>query len=261
MDTTLRLSVFVLVFLCVAGAEFFWPRRKKTLTRAARWPHNIGLTFLNVLLVRILLPVSLAGFALIVQEHGWGIFSYVSLPYALKIILSIVLLDMVIYGQHVMFHKVPVLWRLHRVHHTDTEMDVTTALRFHPIEIMLSMGLKFVAVLLLGVPPEATLLFEIILNACAMFNHGNIKLPSTLDRWLRFIIVTPDMHRVHHSIDPQETNSNYGFNISLWDCLFGTYRAQPKLGHNAMIIGIDTFRSPLEVKLNKLLTQPFREIK
>ncbi len=258
MDAYIRLGIFAAVFLSMAAAEFLWPRRKQFLGKVKRWPNNIGIAVFNVILVRFFLPITLAGFAVIVSDNHWGIFSMIDFPFLVKVILSLILLDLVIYGQHVAFHHIPALWRLHRVHHADTEIDVTTALRFHPIEIMISMAIKFAAVAAIGAPAEAVLLFEIILNACAMFNHGNIRLPSGVDKILRCVLVTPDMHRVHHSAIIRETNSNYGFNISLWDRLFRTYRAQPELGHDGMMIGLREFREPDEAKIDRLLTQPFR---
>ncbi len=258
MEVYIRLGIFLGVFIGVALAEFLWPRRKQLLEKRQRWPNNIGIAFISIILVRLCLPVTLAGFAIIVSENNWGILSMIDFPFIIELILSLILLDLVIYGQHVAFHNVPVLWRLHRVHHADTEIDVTTALRFHPIEILISMGIKFAAVLALGVPAEAVILFEIILNACAMFNHGNIRLPLAADSILRCVLVTPDMHRVHHSAIPRETNSNYGFNISMWDHLFHTYLAQPELGHDGMMIGLREFRAPDEARIDRLLTQPFR---
>ncbi len=258
MDAYIRLSIFLGVFIGLALAEYIWPRRKQILERIKRWPNNIGIAFINVLLVQLCLPITLAGFAVVVSDSHWGFLSMTDWSLFTKIVASLILLDLVIYGQHVVFHHVPVLWRLHRVHHADTEIDVTTALRFHPIEIMVSMGIKFAAVTAIGAPAEAVLLFEIILNACAMFNHGNIRLPAGVDGLLRHILVTPDMHRVHHSAIARETNSNYGFNISLWDRLFRTYRAQPEAGHQGMTIGLREFREVDEAKIGKLLTQPFR---
>ncbi|OIN86519.1 MAG: sterol desaturase [Alphaproteobacteria bacterium CG1_02_46_17] len=259
MDTAIRLSVFAFVFICVATAEALWPRRKQSLGKQKRWPHNIGIAVLNALAVRFFLPFSLAAFALFVNQNQWGVLPWLHMPFWADICLSLILFDLIIYGQHILFHKAPALWRLHRVHHADTEIDVTTAIRFHPIEIFISMGIKFAAVIVIGAPPEAVLLFEIILNACAMFNHGNLRLPQKIDNILRRILVTPDMHRVHHSAIMEETNSNYGFNIPLWDRLFGTYCAQPSLGHEGMRIGLDDFRDPVEANLDKLLTQPFRQ--
>ena len=258
MEQTIRLSVFLSVFVTMALAEFFWPRRGQITKRIKRWPHNLALVALDILIMRLVSPVSLAGFAIITVQHGWGLFPLLDLPFWLTVLLSLIILDFIIYWQHVLFHKVPVLWRLHRVHHTDTEFDVTTALRFHPFEILMSMGVKFGAVVALGIPPEAALLFETLLNASAMFNHGNVNLPTGIDRLLRYFLVTPDMHRVHHSTIAVETNSNYGFNIPLWDRLFSTYRAQPVEGHKDMRIGLNEFREPDDVRLDKMLVQPFR---
>lgn len=257
MQIVLRFSIFVLVLVIVAASEYFWPRRILVLQRIKRWPTNFGIGFLNAILIYAL-PISLTAFAIIAKRNGWVFFSLVYLTDTITIIVSIIILDLVIYIQHVIFHKIPILWRLHRTHHTDTEFDVSTALRFHPVEILISLGIKLSVIAILGIPPEAVLLFEIILNASAMFNHGNLHLPQWLDKWLRYIIITPDMHRVHHSPIIQETNSNYGFNISLWDRLFRTYHAQPQYGHKAMTIGLDEFRNPSEMRLDKLLTQPFR---
>ena len=187
------------------------------------------------------------------QSKGWGLFNILPLPAWLAIPAAVLLLDLTIYGQHVAFHAVPLLWRLHRMHHADLEFDVTTGLRFHPGEILLSMAIKFAAVAVLGAPPLAVLIFEILLNATSLFNHGNVRLPLGLDRILRLIVVTPDMHRVHHSIDRRETDSNFGFNVPWWDRLFGTYRAQPALGHERMTIGIDKFRDPRELRLDRML--------
>lgn len=258
MEVYLRLGVFAGVFFCVAAAEYLWPRRKQLMTRWRRWPHHLGLALLNLLLVRALIPISLTGFAFAMTQQGVGILPLLDLPLFVTVILSVMLLDLVIYAQHVMFHHVPILWRLHCVHHADTEIDVTTALRFHPVEIFISFGIKLAAIAAIGAPPEAVLLFEIILNGCAMFNHGNLRLPLGLDRVMRAIIVTPDMHRVHHSTRKEETNSNYGFNLALWDRLFRTYRAQPALGHENMTIGLEEFRALEEARLARLLTQPFR---
>ncbi|MDE1900983.1 MAG: sterol desaturase family protein [Alphaproteobacteria bacterium] len=258
MENILRLSVFLGVFVIMAVAESFWPRRPQQTRRRDRWPHNLALVILDIAVLRLVFPVSLAGFALSVNQHQWGFLPLFGLPFLANIFLTLVFLDLMIYFQHVTFHKVPILWRLHRVHHADIEFDVTTALRFHPVEILISMAIKFAAVAAIGAPPEAVLFFEIILNACAMFNHGNIALPAKWDQRLRRILVTPDMHRVHHSVAVAEINSNYGFNISLWDRLFGTYRAQPEQGHDRMKIGLEQFREKEEMRIDRMLTQPFR---
>jgi sterol desaturase/sphingolipid hydroxylase (fatty acid hydroxylase superfamily) len=204
-------------------------------------------------------PLAAVGMAFLAQAHGWGLFNLVPLPAWLAIPAAVLLLDLTIYGQHVVFHAVPVLWRLHRMHHADLEFDVTTGLRFHPAEILLSMMIKLTAVAVLGAPPLAVLVVEVLLNVTSMFNHGNVHLPLALDRMLRFVVVTPDMHRVHHSIDRRETDSNFGFNLPWWDRLFGTYRPQPAAGHALMTIGIDRFRDPRELWIDRMLWQPLRD--
>lgn len=193
------------------------------------------------------------------QAHGWGVFNVVALPTWVELVLVVLLLDLAIYLQHRVFHYVPVLWRLHRMHHADLDVDVTTGARFHPIEILLSLGIKFVVVVSLGASPVAVLIFEILLNATSMFNHSNVRLPGSLEPVLRALVVTPDMHRVHHSILRRETDSNFGFNFPWWDRLFGTYRPQPEAGHDAMTLGIEQFRDSKEQRLDRMLTQPFRD--
>lgn len=258
MDDIFRFFVFLGVFAIMAVAEFYWPRRKLIVGRKRRWPNNIGVALLNIVLVRFSTPITLIGFAGLVESNHWGMLSSLGWPFPIKMMFAIIFLDLVIYAQHLIFHRIPLLWRLHRVHHADTEIDVTTALRFHPLEILISLAIKFAAVAVIGVSAESILLFEIILNACAMFNHGNVHLPSVIDKVLRFILVTPDMHRVHHSVVVKETDSNYGFNISLWDRLFRTYCPQPEAGHLQMMIGLKEFRGPDETEIYKILTQPFR---
>src|SRR6185369_7583676 len=222
------------------------------------WSGNLGLVALDTLLVRLLIPVGAVGLALLAQERGWGVLNNVSLPGWLAVVLAFLALDFVIYLQHVMFHAVPALWRLHMVHHADLDFDTTTGVRFHTLEILLSLGIKAAAVALLGAPALAVLVFEVALNATSLFNHGNVRLPAWLDRALRLVVVTPEMHRVHHSVIPRETNSNFGFNLPWWDRLFGTYRAQPAAGHEGMTIGIAQFRDPSELRLDRMLLQPFR---
>jgi sterol desaturase/sphingolipid hydroxylase (fatty acid hydroxylase superfamily) len=192
------------------------------------------------------------------ETRGWGLFNLMAVPAWVGVVSSVVVLDLAIYLQHVLFHAVPVLWRLHRMHHADLEFDVSTGLRFHPLEILLSMLIKFTVIVALGAPAVAVLIFEVLLNATSMFNHGNVRIPTSLDRTLRWIVVTPDMHRVHHSILSRETNSNFGFNLPWWDRLFGTYWAQPTAGHDGMTIGIEQFREPRELGLDRMLLQPFR---
>jgi sterol desaturase/sphingolipid hydroxylase (fatty acid hydroxylase superfamily) len=257
-ESLIRLSVFAGIFAAMAAWEVLAPRREQKLVRGTRWPGNIGIVVLDTALVRLLVPTTAVGLALVAEARGWGLMHALGLPMWAAVPLAVVALDLAIYLQHVLFHAVPALWRLHRVHHADLEIDVTTGARFHPIEILLSMGLKLGVVAALGTPAVAVLLFEVLLNATSMFNHSNVRMPLRLDRVLRWIVVTPDMHRVHHSIAARETNSNFGFNLPWWDRLFGTYRDQPAAGHEAMTIGIEQFRDPGEQRLDHMLTQPFR---
>jgi sterol desaturase/sphingolipid hydroxylase (fatty acid hydroxylase superfamily) len=257
-EPAIRLGGFLGVLMVMALWEAVAPRRPQSIGRLLRWPNNVGLVVLNTFVVRLLFPFAAVGTAFLAQTKGSGLFNIVPIPAWLAIPGAVVLLDLTIYGQHVMFHVVPLLWRLHRMHHADLEFDVTTGLRFHPGEIVVSMLIKLAAVLVLGAAPIAVLIFEIVLNATSMFNHGNVRLPAQLDRLLRLFVVTPDMHRVHHSIDRRETDSNFGFNVPWWDRLFGTYRAQPALGHDRMTLGIDRFREPRELWLDRMLWQPLR---
>ena len=234
------------------------PRRTLRESKALRWTHNLALTVLNSILVRATLPVAAVGVAALAAERGVGLLNLFPVPHPLAVLLSVLALDLAIYLQHRMFHAVPLLWRLHRMHHADLDFDVTTGARFHPIEIGLSMLIKFAVILALGPPAVAVLIFEVLLNASSTFNHGNVRMAAAMDRALRRVVVTPDMHRVHHSIDPRETNSNFGFSLPWWDRLFGTYRAEPQAGHDAMTIGIGQFRSPRELRLDRMLLQPFR---
>lgn len=237
--------------------EIARPRRGPILSRWRRWPSNLAIVALNTILLRLLMPTAAIGLALITEQTGWGLLNQLALPGWLAILLSVMVLDLAIYLQHIMFHAVPALWRLHRMHHADLEFDVTTGARFHPIEILLSMAIKLTVVVALGPPAVAVLIFEVLLNGTAMFNHGNVRIPIKLDNVLRWFVVTPDMHRVHHSIIPQETNSNFGFNLPWWDRLFGTYCAQPAGGHDGMTIGIEQFRTPRDLRLDHMLVQPF----
>ena len=254
----IRLGAFGGVFVAMAIWELVGPRRKQVIGRGLRWPNNLGVVVVNTLLVRLVFPTTAVGLALVAEARGWGLFNLLALPAWLGVVASVVVLDLAIYLQHVLFHAVPALWRLHRMHHADLEFDVSTGLRFHPIEIVLSMLIKFTVVAALGAPTLAVLIFEVLLNATSMFNHGNVRITSGLDRVLRWFVVTPDMHRVHHSILSRETNSNFGFNLPWWDRLFGTYRAQPAAGHDAMTIGIEQFRDPRELRLDRMLLQPLR---
>jgi sterol desaturase/sphingolipid hydroxylase (fatty acid hydroxylase superfamily) len=243
--------------------EVLAPRRALTVSKTLRWASNLGLVVLNTVVLRVLFPLAGAGMALFCAQNGWGLLNHFSVPSAVAMPLAVIAMDFVIWLQHVMVHAVPALWRLHRVHHADPDYDVTTGARFHPIEIILSMLIKFATIVVLGAPVVAVVIFEVMLNATAMFNHGNIGLPAVLDRWVRWVVVTPDMHRVHHSIEDDETNSNFGFNLTWWDRLFGTYRDQPRAGHIGMTIGIRDHRDPREVaRLDGMLLLPFRgEIK
>jgi sterol desaturase/sphingolipid hydroxylase (fatty acid hydroxylase superfamily) len=258
-EAAIRLGFFLGIFLLMALWEIVAPRRELTRSKGERWLNNIGLVVLNTLVLRFLFPAAAVGVALYASEQQWGLLNQLDWPGGLQILVAIILLDGAIYLQHVMFHAVPVFWRLHRVHHADLDFDVTTGARFHPIEIVLSMLVKFAVIILLGPPLVAVVIFEVILNMLSMFNHANARLPLPLDRVLRWLIVTPDMHRVHHSHLQHETNSNFGFNLSIWDRLFGTYRDQPQDGHTNMVIGIDTWRDAAHcVHLPGLLLMPFR---
>jgi len=258
-ELLIRLMAFAGIFVLMAALEIFAPRRGQKIGRKRRWPSNIGVVALDTLLVRLLFPLTAVGLALLVESKGWGLFTLLDLPTWLAIVLGLLILDLTIYLQHVMFHAVPVLWRLHRMHHADLEFDVTTGTRFHPIEILISMGIKLIVVAAFGMPAVSVFIFEVLLNATSMFNHSNVGIPLGIDRVLRWMVVTPDMHRVHHSIVTRETNSNFGFNLPWWDRLFGTYRDQPAAGHEGMTIGIEQFRHPSELRLDRMLVQPFRE--
>ena len=257
-EPTIRISAFVGVFAFMAIWELLAPRRALVVSKPIRWASNLALVVLNTVALRVVIPVAATGLALNATEQGWGLLQQVKLPESLRVLVGFVILDLVIYFQHVLFHAVPALWRLHRVHHADLDFDVTTGARFHPIEIFLSMAIKFAVILALGPPAVAVLIFEVVLNAAAMFSHSNVRIPSAVERMVRWFIVTPDMHRVHHSVLPNETNSNFGFNLSAWDRLFGTYRAQPSKGHTEMTIGLMGFRDPREVdRLAGMLWLPF----
>jgi len=258
-EPALRAAVFLGVLALMMGLEAIFPRRIRLQPRKRRWPANIGIVVIDSLLVRALFPLAAVGVAALAADRGWGLLNLVGMPFWAAVIVSVLVLDFAIYAQHVVFHKVPVLWRLHRMHHADLDIDVTTGARFHPIEILLSMGVKMAVVAALGAPAAGVVLFEVLLNATSMFNHGNLRLPLPLDRFLRWVLVTPDMHRVHHSAIRRETDSNYGFNLPWWDRLCGTYRDQPKAGHDRMVIGLEYFRDPGELRLGRMLLQPLRK--
>ncbi len=257
-ELPIRLGFFFGVFAIMAIWELRAPRRVLTVSKTLRWTSNIGLVFLNSFVLRLVFPTAAVGIAVLANVQGWGLMNIYQMPLGIAVILSVVILDFVIWVQHVMFHAIPLLWRLHRVHHADLDYDVTTGARFHTIEIILSMLIKFAAIVLLGPPVVAVVIFEVLLNATAMFNHANIGLPPVFDRILRWVLVTPDMHRVHHSVEDDEANSNFGFSLTWWDRIFGTYRDQPRAGHQDMTIGIHRYRDPKLVdRLPGMLALPF----
>ncbi|VAW71694.1 Fatty acid hydroxylase family (carotene hydroxylase/sterol desaturase) [hydrothermal vent metagenome] len=258
-EKVVRMSFFFGTLVIMAVWEIVAQRRKLTRSKPIRWTNNLGIVFLNSYVIYLLFPAAAVGVALFVNAQGWGLLNYYSIPFWIAVLSSVIILDLVIYLQHVMVHAIPVLWRLHRVHHADPDFDVTTGARFHPFEIVFSMLVKFSIIILLGPPIVAVIIFEVVLNASAMFNHSNIRLPKRLDRILRWIMVTPDMHRVHHSVHDDEANSNFGFNLPWWDRLFGTYKSQPRDGHQDMIIGIHHFKDAKQVSwLPGMLTLPFK---
>jgi sterol desaturase/sphingolipid hydroxylase (fatty acid hydroxylase superfamily) len=259
VEILIRISAFALVFAAMALWEIAAPRRRLTTSRKSRWLGNLGILIVNALAVRLLIPAAAVGAALLAAGRGWGLLHIAGLRLSVASLLGFLVLDLAIYGQHVLFHKIPVLWRLHRMHHADLDIDVTTGGRFHPFEILISMLIKIAVVIAFGIPVVAVLLFEVVLNATSMFNHANVSMPAALDRVLRRFLVTPDMHRVHHSVLRAETDSNFGFNLPWWDRLFGTYCAAPQAGHDGMIIGLPIFRDPRELRIDRLLTQPFRD--
>ncbi|MBM3524321.1 MAG: sterol desaturase family protein [Alphaproteobacteria bacterium] len=258
-QTVLRLGVFLGVLAIMATWECAAPRRPRSLSRVKRWPGNFGIVAVDTWMLRVVFPLTAIAWAAAVEERGIGLLPWIGLAGPLLILVAAVLLDLAIWAQHVVFHHVPLLWRLHRMHHADLDLDVTSGARFHPIEILLSMVIKFAVIAALGAPPAAVLVFEVLLNACAMFNHANVALPGALDRVLRRLLVTPDMHRIHHSVVRAETDSNFGFCLSWWDRAFATYREAPAAGQLGMTIGIDAFRDPIEQRLDRMLTQPFRD--
>jgi sterol desaturase/sphingolipid hydroxylase (fatty acid hydroxylase superfamily) len=258
-EATVRLGFFAGVFLVVSILEIFMPRRTRTNRRSHRWFANLTLVALNPISVRLLFPVLPVGLAAIAAERNWGLLNNVSLPLWLEMVIGVLALDLAVYLQHVLHHAIPLLWRLHMIHHCDLDFDLTTGVRFHPIEIVVSMTFKLAAVIIVGPPALAVLIFEVALNALSMFNHSNIHIPTRLDGAIRSLLVTPDMHRVHHSVIISETNSNYGFCLSWWDRLLGTYTDQPDAGHLEMTIGLSQFRDSAKLNLANLLILPFRE--
>ena len=256
-EVLVRLSAFIACFTLLVFAERLAPRRRLAFALRERWGGNLGLAAVDTLVLRAVPWITAVGVAALANARGWGLLAgIVSLPTWLDVVLSVVALDLAIYLQHRLFHAVPALWRLHRVHHTDPELDVTTGLRFHPVEMLLSAGFKAGVVAALGPPVVAVVLFEVLLNASSLFSHANLRLPAPADRLLRAVLVTPDMHRVHHSADPTETNTNFGFTLSWWDRFLGTYRGRPKSGHDAMTIGVEGFAAHAVLSLRRLLMQP-----
>ena len=256
-EPAIRMSFFVGIFLAVALVELIVPRRALTTSKKSRWFGNIGIVFIDTFMLRLLAPAGAVGVSVWIGHQGWGLLNTVEWPFWLELVITVIVLDFVVYMQHLMFHAVPILWRLHMMHHADLDIDLTTGTRFHPLEIIISLGIKAGAIIVLGAPPVGVIIFEIVLNGTAMFNHGNFFIPLGVDRFLRLLVVTPDMHRVHHSVFPFETNSNFGFNLPWWDRICGTYRAQPRNGHEQMTIGLNQFREASRLTLPWLLILPF----
>jgi sterol desaturase/sphingolipid hydroxylase (fatty acid hydroxylase superfamily) len=258
-EVPIRIGCFAGLLVLLALFEALLPRRAQKIARSRRWPANLGIALVNTIVVRVLFPITAVGAALAFEARGGGLINLAAIPDWLAVVLGFLVLDLAIYGQHIVFHKLPLLWRLHRMHHADLDVDVTTGLRFHPFEILISLAIKIAVVIALGVPAVAVLVFEVVLNAISMFNHANAAMPRWLDRLIRLVVVTPDMHRVHHSVKRHETDSNFGFNLPWWDRLFRTYRAEPEAGHAGMTVGLPILRDPRELRLGRLLTQPFRD--
>jgi sterol desaturase/sphingolipid hydroxylase (fatty acid hydroxylase superfamily) len=258
IEAAIRLSAFALFFAMFALWEIMAPRRELSAGRWPRWPGNLGVLLVDIVTVRVLVPTAAVGASLYAAGNGLGLINLLGLRLSVAALIGFLALDLVIYLQHVAFHQIPLLWRLHRMHHADLDIDVTTGVRFHPIEILISLVIKIAVILALGIPVVGVVLFEVVLNVSSMFNHSNVRMPGWLDGVLRLIIVTPDMHRVHHSVLRHETDSNYGFNLPWWDWLFRTYRSEPEAGHLGMTIGLPSFRDPRELRIDRLLTQPFR---
>lgn len=254
----IRLGCFFGLFATLAVLETMYPRRAPRVLRRLRWPSNVGVSALNQVLVRLILPTSAIALAIAVEQGEWGLFSRLDLASWLEIVVAILILDLAIYWQHRIYHAVPLLWRFHRMHHADVEFDVTTGIRFHPLSVVLSGFIKLAVIFVIGPSAVAVLVFEVLLNATSLFNHSNLGIPHPVDRILRLLIVTPDMHRVHHSVDTSESNRNFGFNFPWWDRIFRSYRAQPAMDHREMLIGLDRFREERELRLDRMLSQPFR---
>jgi len=256
-EVFIRLGFFFGIFFSMAIWEMIAPRRSLSQPKRIRWFNNIGITVFNSVLVRLVFPAAAVGAAVLSEQQRWGLFNILIVPKLIAGVVAVIILDLTIYTQHVIFHKVPLLWRLHRMHHTDLDVDVTTGARFHPVEILLSMGIKIGMVFIIGVYAWSVVVFEVLLNGTSMFNHSNVFMNEKIDRFLRMVVVTPDMHRVHHSVIIKETDSNFGFNLSWWDRLFGTYRAQPASGHEAMVLGLSNYRNPKWLTLRWMMAIPF----
>ena len=254
----IRLAIFIGFLALLIGLEFYAPRRKLSYSRWKRWPVNLTLTIINSLMIKFTVVAIAYVAAVSAFEHHWGLLNILAVPNWLTFIITIILLDLAIYGQHIASHKWRWFWRLHKIHHTDLDFDVTTSVRFHPVEIIVSMAYKLFCIYLIGANPTGVIAFEIILSSCALFNHSNINIPLAADKLIRRILVTPDMHRVHHSVIRTETDSNFGFSISIWDRLFKTYTDQPKEGHINMTIGLPEYQYSNDVKLPRLLLMPFK---
>lgn len=264
-ETTLRFSAFLGIFVIMALLEFLIPKRKPKHSRARRWLTNLAIVGIDSVVVRLMavffIPLAAMAAAFWAESAGWGLFNLLAWPAWAEILLAVVLLDLAIFGQHVASHKWPPLWRLHKVHHTDVDIDVSTGIRFHPIEIALSMLWKIAVVIALGAAPVAVVLFEVILNGGSLFTHSNIALPAKLDRALRLVFVTPDMHRIHHSVHRREHDTNFGFNLSVWDRLFSTYTVDPEEGHTGMTVGLPEHQNTQPTRLLWSLLLPFRPLR
>lgn len=258
-EPLVRLGAFAAVLIAMVAWEMSVPWRQRHQPRALRWSGNWGLFLIDILAVRLLFPLGGAGVALYAAHNSYGLFNQIAFPAWLAGIIGFLALDCLIYWQHRLFHAIPVLWRLHRMHHADTELDVSSGIRFHPIEILLSMAIKSTAILILGIPAVTVIIFEIVLNATSMFNHSNIRIPEKWEPWLRLVVVTPAQHVIHHSTEQRETDANFGFNLPWWDWMFGSYIAEPRNGYDKMMIGLSEFRDSDEQRISRLLTQPFRD--
>lgn len=252
-----RLISFISVFVIMAAAERLWPRRILTVPKRQRWFCNIVIVVLSTLIARIVMPLMPLGVAVVAQAKGWGLFNLTGLHGWPELLAGIILLDLLIYLQHRAFHRIPLFWRFHKMHHSDLDLDVSSGNRFHPLEIIVSLLIKAAVVLMLGISPLALVVFEILLNATSLFNHANLYLPHGVDCRLRWLLVTPDMHRVHHSVIPRETDSNFSFNLPWWDRLFQTYNDQPSKGHDGMTIGLREYREQSALGVWRLLRMPF----